>query len=189
MKLTPEKQKKLAISVVSMIVAAGCLYYFLVMGLQGNQTTGEAEREGLLEKIKKSETAYQVEKNHRTESIVYQNFLKSYGDKMPGKGVNPDTWLLQHFTEMAARYDLKISNTESKPLPDLAAFKFKGVPYTILGYHLEFKGEFNQIGRFIEAIENSNPLMEVDELSITTGSGGGEHIHTVTMRVSMVIQS
>lgn len=190
MKLPPEKQKKLAIVVAAFALASGLLYFFLIRGLQAVKEGKEKEVSTLEEKIKKQEAELLREKNNKAAAADHQVAIKGYVEKMPPRGSNVETWLNNYFTTMADHQTPKItiSTTPIEQLRDATSFRFSGLPYSIVSFRFTFRAEFEQIGRFLEEIENGNPLMEVDDVTITSGSDV-PHIHTVAVKVSMVTQN
>lgn len=190
MKLTPEKQKHLAVAVIVAIGVAGALWYFGVQGLQKKRKNDTAELDRIQGETKKKEQEKQTELANRETAKIYQAYIKSLEDQMPGGGA--EMWFEKNLRAIAKRYQLDLSNTGVQPIKALSDFKFKGQPYKLEGFRFEFKGELNQIGQFLQDIENNLPLMEVYELSITSGSGGGSgegvYVHSVAMCVSMVIK-
>ncbi len=188
MKLSPEKQKKFALSLMVVIGLAFSLYYFgIYMFLSQKQIKDTNELNKLTEEAKKTRDAIQTEKSNRENAKVYQVYLARKEEQMP-KG-NPETWLVKQISEYAEKQKLRITNTLIEPIADLSDFKFRDQPYKLIGFRFSFKGELNQAGKLIEDLENSMPLLEVDELVITAGSEIAPHIHTISVRISMVTKA
>lgn len=187
MKLNPEKQKKLLMVAMYMILGIFCFWYFGVQGLHSKQMRDSAELASLNDQIAKQTQLIRKEKMDRETAKSYQVYIDSLATQMP-KG-NTETWLVKELSELAAHYKIQLANTLMQPIDELSDFKFKGLPYKLEGFRFEFKGELNQIGKFLEDLENNIPLMEVDDISITAGSDLAPHIHSVSMRVAMVTKS
>ncbi len=182
-----EKQKKLALTLFGTMLTVIFLWYFGVHGLHEKQTRDSKKLDQLKREIVEQHCAILTEKNNREDAKAYVIFIDALEKEMPHG--NSETWLVQELSGLAAQNKLLIANTIVQPINELSEFKFKDQPYKLEGLHLEFKGELNQIGRFLENLENSMPLMEVDDLSITAGSDLAPHIHNVSMRISMVTKS
>ena len=187
MKLSPEKQKKFVLTFLVMALAVAAIYFLVIQGLTIKQKADTAELKHLRQEIVNKKKEIQTEKNDRESAKQYQAFIAASESEMP-KG-NIETWLVKELSEIAIRQKLELSNTIIQPIRELSDFKFKDQPYRLEGVHFEFQGDFNQIGKFLEDIENNRPLMEVDDLTITAGSARAPYIHTVSMRVSMVTKS
>jgi Tfp pilus assembly protein PilO len=184
MKLSPEKQKAFALTLLIVVACVGATWYFLIQGLQKNNRVNDATLKRLNGEIDKLKKEISTEESNRAQAKSFQTFINHYEEQMP-KG-NAETWLVKKLTDMALKHKLSISNTTVQPLKDLSESKFAGKNYELIGFRFEFEAEFNHIGEFIEDLENSMPLLEVDDLTITTGSNKAPHIHTVSMRISMV---
>ncbi len=188
MKLSPEKQKSLALAVVVTIVAIGGLWFFGIQGLKKKQVNDNKKLGKLQVDVKTRSDAIQKEIDSRAQAKSYQAFLVSVEEKMP-RGNPPDTWLVKELGALAKRHNLELLNTALQPTKELSDFKFKDQPYQLVGFHFEFKGELNQIGKFLETIENGMPMVEVDEIHIISGSEIAPHTHTVDMRISIITKS
>lgn len=187
MKLTPEKQKNLSLAILIVVILIVGMWYFFINTQRQSEKTGRTELTKLKEDVKQRSSAIVKEKNDRNQATVYQAYISTYEEQMP-KG-NPETWLVRTLSDLATQQKLQLSSTMIESLSELSDFKFKNQPYKLVGFRFEFKGEFNQIGKFIETLENKMPLMEVDDLSISAGSDVAPHIHSIAMRISMVTKS
>lgn len=187
MKLSPEKQKNLILAILVVVGTAFGLWYFLVNGLTEKEKKDTKENIKLEADIKKTEETIAKEKSDREEAKVYQAYIEASEKQMP-KG-NPETWLVTILSEFAAQQKLQLAGTTIQPVTEISDFKFKEQPYKLVGFRFEFKGDLNQIGRFLQEIENKLPLMEVDDFSINAGSDVAPYVHTVSMRISMVTRS
>ncbi len=185
MKLSPEKQKHLALTLLVVVTVMIGLWYFAINGQKVAEKRNKKTLVQLKEKVEKYEKDIRKEKNDRDQAKSYQAMIDQYEGQMPPKG-NPETWLVKTLSDLATQQKIQILNTTIQPISELSDFKFKKQPYKLVGFRFEFNGEFNQIGKFLENLENNIPLMEVDDLSITSGSPSARHIHTVAIRVSMV---
>lgn len=186
MKLSPEKQKSWILTIVVMTLLIVVTWYFAVQGLQKKQTRDTKESIRLEGEAKNRQIQILTETNNREQAKSFQNYIMLQEEQMPK--ANPDTWLVRELSELAGKHKFQINNTTLQEIKELSDFKFKDQPYKLVGLRFDFKGDYNQIGSFLQDLENNLPLMEVDDLSITSGSEAGPHIHTVTMRVSMVIK-
>ena len=188
MKLSPEKQKKFVLTLLVVALIAVGLWYFLINGQQNQKQANERSLNDKRGQIEKKKKEILTEQSNREQAKVYLSYIASMEEQMP-KGT-AETWLEQKMRELAGKQKFELSNTILQPADkQLSEFRFADQPYKLVGMRLDFKAEFNQIGKFIEDIENNMPLMEVDELVITSGSEVAPHVHTVSMRVSMVVRS
>jgi Tfp pilus assembly protein PilO len=182
MKLTKEKQQNL---ILTILLTVGVIYGVWVGGIdmQGKKESRDTkERDRLEKEIKDTENAIKRERNNREQAKVYQNYIAMTEEKMP-KG-NVETWLVKELSEIAAHHNLTLFNTALQPLKEISDFKLKGQPYQLEGFHMDFKGEYNQIGAFIQEVENQMPMVEIYDMSISKGGEGGlPHVHTVAMTV------
>jgi Tfp pilus assembly protein PilO len=184
MKLSPEKQKAFALTFLIVLACVGATWYFLIQGLQKNNRVNDAKLKRLDGEIAQLKKEISTEESNRAQAKSFQLFIQQYEEQMP-KG-NAETWLVKKLTDMALKHNISISNTNVQLVKELSEHKFGGKNYELIGFRFEFEAEFNKIGKFIEDLENSMPLLEVDELTITAGSNKAPHIHTVSMRISMV---
>lgn len=187
MKLAPEKQKNLILTVMLTVIVIVGSYYFGPRQLYSNKIRDSKMLKDLIDKVKTQEQVIAKEKRDSETAKAYQAYIIDCEEKMP-KG-NTETWLLTELNGLAERHHLKLANTVIRNVSDLSDFKFKDLFHKLVGYHFEFKGEFNQIGKFLRDLENQKLLMEIDEISITSGSDVAPHVHTVAMRVLMVTKS
>ena len=189
MKLSPEKQKHLVMAIVIVVVVNYVAWNFLVQGQRSREVRDRKEIERLTGEVKKTEQTIQKEKNDREQAKAYQAYVAISEEKMV-KG-NAETWMLKTLSDMARAHGIDITNAvvQDSQVKELGDYKFKGQPYKLVGFWFEFKGDFNQIGKFLMDMENTLPFMEVDELSISTGSKQAPYIHSVSLRVSMVTKT
>jgi Tfp pilus assembly protein PilO len=185
MKLSPEKQKKFALTLLVTLGVICGTWFFLIQGLQNKKVSNTKALEENRTKIDALKAEIEKEKKDKAQEVIYDKYIKDLEEKMPPKG-NPETWLIQKITDTASKQKLQISNTTVEPIAELSEYRFKDQPYKLVGFRFSFKGEYNQIGKFFEDLENSNPLMEVDDLMIEAGSEIAPHVHSVKMRLSMV---
>lgn len=183
MKLSPEKQKQLAITVLATVIAVVGTWYAGTQFVTSAKTSGDRSNKGLAAELVKRQKEIDQEKENREKAKTYQSLIVTMDAKMP-KG-NPETWLVRELSDIANRHKLQLSSTSVQPLKDFSDFRFKD-PYQLLGFHLEFLGEFNQIGEFAQDIENSSPLMEIHDITITAGSEKATHVHKVSLTISEV---
>jgi len=188
MKLSPEKQKNLILTAVVTATVIGGLWFLGIQGLKKKQVNDNKKLAKLQVDVKARSDAIQKEIDSRAQASAYQAFLVSFEEKMP-RGNPPDTWLVKELGALAKRHHLELLNTALQPIKELSDFKFKDQPYQLVGFHFEFKGELSQIGKFLETIENSMPMVEVDEIHIISGSEVAPHIHTVDMRIAIITKS
>ena len=188
MKLTPEKQKKWAMTIVVMGGIIFAVWFFVIQKLQIKEKFEIKESQRLETEAKNRQASILTENKSREQAKLSQEYILVQEVNMP-KG-NAETWLVKALSDLASKHDdIKITNATLQELKDLSEFRFKDQPYKMVGLQFEFKGDYNQIGTFLRDLENNMPLMEVDTLSITAGSESGPHMHAVTLRVSMVIKS
>ena len=187
MNLSPEKQKNLACAVLGVVIVIFGFWYLGIQGLHAKQKRDIKEVARLKEENIKQQQAIQKEKRDRETAVSYRVYIASLENQMP-KG-NKETWLVKELSDLAVRHNLQLSNTMVQPLTEQSNLKFKGHPYKLEGFRFLFNGELNQIGKFLEDMENNIPLMEVDELAITAGSALAPHVHTVSISISMVVKS
>jgi Tfp pilus assembly protein PilO len=190
MKLTKEKKQNLMLTI---ILTIGMIYgaWYLGVETQGTKEKRDTnERDRLADEIKKTENANLREKNNREQAKVFQNYIHVAEEKMPKGTV--DAWLLKELSDIAARHNVTLGNSILQPVRELGDFKMKGQPYVLEGFHIDFKGEFNQIGSFIQEMENSMPMVEIHDISITSGSvvSGSEvaYIHSASMTICVVVR-
>jgi Tfp pilus assembly protein PilO len=186
MKLTKEKKQNLLLTI---LVITGLIYgvwYFLIdrQGRYAERDTNEKDR--LEKEIKDTEIAIKRETNNREQAKVFQVYIQTAESQMPKGTV--DAWLLKELSDIAAKNHLTLDNTLLQPLKALSDFKMKGQPYELAGFHMDIKGEFNQIGSFIQEMENKMPMVEINDISITSGSEAAPYIHTVSMTVCVCLQ-
>lgn len=184
MKLSPEKQKKLILTLVGVVALISFFWYFGVHGLHKKQIRDSENLNQLKKEILEQHRAILLERNNHEDAKAHLTFIDTLEKQMPLG--NTETWLVKELSGLAAQHKLQIANTIIQPVNELSEFKFKGQPYKLEALRFEFKGELNQIGKFLETVENDESLMEVDELSITAGSDLAPHIHNVSIRISMV---
>ncbi len=187
MKLIPEKQKHFAMTLLLVLAALIAVWYFLVQGLSVKQHHDTEEVSRLRDKIASQEKAIQTEKVNREQARAYQAFIAEREEQMPRKNENVETWFVKVISDLAGRQKLQITNTTLQSVKDLSDFKFRNQPYRLEGFQFQFRGEFSQIGRFLQELENTMPLAEVDDLTVTAGGGGEKYIHAVTLRITMVV--
>ena len=186
MKLSPEKQKKLALTVVIVVGALFGVWWFGICGLEeGNKRDDDAAKQTEGENKKLDDKIKKEESDHK-KADRFQEYMAELEQKMP-KG-SPDTWLAKELGAIAGRQKLTLLNTTAQPLPELTDFKFGLKSYQLVGFRFEFKGDLNAIGEFLETMENTFPLIEVEELNITASSDVKPHVHTVAMRVAAAIK-
>ena len=184
MKLSPEKQKNLILTIMVVAIAIGSLWWFLIHGLEKMGKTNAQNLKKLKEKVDNQQKEIDKEIADRNASESYKTFIAQQEQQMPTN--NTETWLFKEISVLAERHKLSVVNTALESFPDLSDFKFKGQPYKLAGFKFSFKGELNQIGSFLRDLENNKPLAEVYEITITAGSDVAPHIHTVDVRISMV---
>ena len=189
MKLSPEKQKHLAITLAVVVGLNFAAYWFGIRGLDGKQTSDNNKAMALEALIKKSTGEIATEKDNREKAKIFKDYIASIEDQLP-KG-NVETWLLKELEQITKLQKVEASSPTFPAPPDpgivdLSNFRFKDQPYKLVSMRFGFTGELNEIGRFLEYIENNKPLMEVNDISITPGSSQGPHMHNVIMQLSMV---
>ncbi len=188
MKLSPEKQKKFLIALVCVIGVSFSLYYFgIYMFLAQKQIRDRNALKKLSEEVKQKKEAILTEKNNRENAKTYLAYIATAEEQMP-KG-NTETWLVKALSDFAQKHKIGLTNTTLMPMTEWSDFRFKDQPYKLVGFQFSFKAEFNQIGKFIEDLENSMPMLEVDDLTIMAGSEIAPDVHTVSMRISMVTKA
>ncbi len=187
MKLSPEKQKQLALTLLVVVGVNVCAWWFGVQGLTGKKASDTKKLEKIKSEVGKCKDKIKKETEDRASAQVYKEYIVATEEKIPK--TNVETWFLNELTQMATRQKLSLSSSPIQDLDEqLIKFKFKDMPYKLVGLRFELIGELHDIGKFIEDIENNRPLMEVHEITITTGSPKGVYSHTVVMLVSMVKQ-
>jgi len=184
MKLSLEKQKKIALTLLVVVGVNFGAYWFGIQGLAGKRDSDTKKVEDLKSDIKKRTDEIAGELDSRGKARVFQDYIAIMEKQMP-KG-KTDTWLDNQMSQILAKHQLQISNPSVKPLDEFTHFLFKDQPYKLVGFQFEFVGELNQIGGFIEDIENNRPLMEVHDLNISAGGGGPSHLHRVVVHFSIV---
>ncbi len=181
MTLNPQKQKELIMAFLGTVVVIYVVWYFGIQQQRKNRVAKDKEIAQLREEEKNKDNAIKKEKLNREQAKSYQTFISKFEEQMP-KG-NTETWLTRTLTEFAQKQKIQLANTVIQDVKDHNNIKFKGQPYKLIGFHLEFKADLNTIGKFLEDLENSIPLMEIYELSINAGSQEAVHIHTVSTTV------
>jgi Tfp pilus assembly protein PilO len=187
MNLTPEKRNQL---VLTALLCAGAVYATFEFGIKGLQKKHQKEamkRDELAQTIRKTQSAIRVELQNREEAKAYNAFIESAENQMP-KG-NPETWLVQELTGIASTHQLQIQNTTLQSLSEINEIKFRDQPYRIQGFRFELKGELDQIGLFLQEMEQKHGLIEVDEITITAGSDIAPHVHSVAVRIGIVTKA
>jgi Tfp pilus assembly protein PilO len=187
MKLSPEKQKKFLLTLIIVVGVAAGLWFFVITYLRTKDHKDTKALAQLKQDTKNRRDDISKERRNRQMAQSYVSYIANAEKQMP-QGV-AETWLVQQLGEIAGKHEISISNTAVQSIKPWSEFKFKDQPYQLVGFRFELKGEFNQIGKFLEDIENNVPLMEVDDISITAGSDISPHVHTVSIRVSMVTKS
>lgn len=184
MKLTKEKRDRFILTILLMVGLVYGVWYLGIKKQAEKEGRDIRERDRLAQEIKDTETKIKRENNNRENAKAFQNYIAATEEKMP-KG-NVETWIVKELSDLAAKHNLVLQNTVLQPVKDLSEYKMKNQPYQLEGYHLDFKGEFNQIGTFIQDIENEMPMVEVNDISVTAGSDTAPYIHTVSMSVCVV---
>lgn len=185
MKFSAEKIRQVVLVFLLVLGILGAVWYFLIRGLETKRERDEREKESLGAKIVEQKNAIQTEIHNREIAGVYHQFIARCEKQIPREHV--ETWFVREISEVAAHHGLKIVNTAIRPPREGSDGKFANQPYRLEGFSFEVEGEFNQIGRFLEELENSIPLAEVDEMGLAAGAGAARHIHKATLRLTMVV--
>jgi Tfp pilus assembly protein PilO len=184
MKLSPEKQKQLGMAILAVAMVLVGTWYSGTQFVTNSKVRNDREARRLADEITKRRGEILKEKSNRENAKIYQDSIKTWEARMPTG--NPETWLERELNTMANRQKLSLSSTALQQVKEFSDFRFKDQPYHLLGVHIEFFGEFNQIGKFIQDVENNSPLMEVHEVSISSGSEKAKYIHKVKIIISEV---
>src|SRR3989338_3008093 len=118
MKLTPEKQKKLVLTVVLTVIAMVGSYYFGPRQLYRNKIRDLKTLKNLIDQVKTQEQIIAKEKRDSETAKAYQTYIIDCEEKMP-KG-NTETWLLTELNGLAERHHLKLANTVIRNVSDLS---------------------------------------------------------------------
>ncbi len=184
MKLNAEKARQLALTLILVLGALGAIWYVGVQRLIAIREKDETEKESLKVKIVAQEKAIQTEISNRAAAHTYKNFIASCEQQIPRENI--ETWLVRGISQVAVRHGLQIANTMMQPPREGSNLKFRNQPYRIEGFVFDIEGEYNQIGCFLEDLENSMPLAETEEIEFVAGTGAARHIHKASLRLSMV---
>lgn len=184
MKLTAEKARQFALTLILVLGALGAIWYFLVQGLISKREKDEKEKENLGVKIAAQEKAIQTEISNRAAAQAFKEFIASWEKQIPHENV--ETWLVREISQVAARHGLQIANAVMQPPREGSDLKFRNQPYRLEGFVFDLEGEYNQIGCFLEDLENSMPLAETEEIEFAAGTGAVRHIHKASLRLTMV---
>jgi hypothetical protein len=188
MKLTSEKKQKFLLTLIVVIGVVYGVYYLLIsMGFQKQKVENQKTLTTTKDAVSKFKKQIDTEKSNRVKAKSYQAYIPACEAGMP-KGSSEETWLLKTLSELAHEFKIKIMDTKVEPMDELSAIKFPSQPYELIGFRFKFTGEYDQIGEFIEYLENNMPLLEVDSISIDSGSEAAVFIHSVSLRISMVIK-
>ncbi|NUN93303.1 MAG: hypothetical protein HUU04_05940 [Verrucomicrobiae bacterium] len=185
MKLSAEKIRQLILVFLLVLGILGAVWHFLVRGLEVKRTRDEREKESLGAKIAEQKNAIQTEIHNREVAGAYRQFIARCEQQIPSEHV--ETWFVRKVSSVASHHGLQIVNTAIRPLREGSGVKFQNQPYRLEGFSFDVEGEFNQIGRFLEDLENSIPLVEVDEMGVAAGAGAARHIHKANIRLTMVV--
>jgi len=184
MKLTKEKQQHLILTILLTVGAIYGVWYFGIKMQAAKEATDTNEKNTLATQIQDIQKKILIERNNREQAKSFQAYIITAETKMPTGNV--ETWLVKELSDIASRHQLTLLNTALLPIKSLSDFKFKNQPYQLEGFHLDFKGEFNQIGSFIKDVENSMPMIEVNDISITSGSEIAPYMHSASMSLCIV---
>jgi Tfp pilus assembly protein PilO len=184
MKLSKEKKQHWILTIIVMVAIIYGVWFYGIDKQAQKERSDTNEKDNLAQEIADTDKAILREKNNREQAKVFQNYIAMAESKMP-KG-NTETWLVTELSNIATRHKITLLNTVLQPVKSLSDFKFSGQPYQLEGFHLDLKGEFNQIGSFIQDMENSMPMVEVNEVSITSGSEIAPYVHSVSMSICIV---
>lgn len=186
MKFTAEKVRQFVLTLVLVLGALGAIWYFLVQGLIAKREKDEREKENLGTKAAEQQKAIDTEIRNRATAQAYKEFIASCEKQIPHENV--ETWLVREISSVATRHGLQIANTTMQSPREGSDYKFRNQPYRLEGFVFDLEGEYNQIGRFLEDLENSMPLAEVDEMEFAAGTGSARHIHKASVRLTMVMR-
>jgi Tfp pilus assembly protein PilO len=184
MKLGPEKARQFVLTLILVLGVLGAVWYLFVQGLIARREKDEKEKESLATKVAEQKKAYETEIRNRDVAKVYRDFIARCEKQVPQENV--ETWLVREVSAVSSRHNLQIANTMMHPPREGSDLKFRNQPYHLEGFVFDLEGEYNQIGRFLEDLENSMPLAEVDEMEFAAGTGSARHIHKASVRLTMV---
>ena len=184
MKFNTEKVQQFTLTLILVLGVLGALWYFLVHGLIVRREMDEKEKENLGTKLAAQQKAIETEISNRTTAQVYKEFIASCEKQIPRENV--ETWLVREISQVAARHGLQIANTVMQPPREGSNLKFRNQPYRLEGFVFDLEGEYNQIGLFLEDLENSMPLAELDEIEFAAGTSSARHIHKANLRLTML---
>ncbi|MCC7519911.1 MAG: type 4a pilus biogenesis protein PilO [Verrucomicrobiae bacterium] len=184
MKLSQEKLRQFVLTLILALGILGAIWHFIVQGLIAQREKNEQEKERLAAQIAERKKAYDTEIHNRDAAKVYQDFIAQWEKRLPRENV--ETWFVREISEVAVRHKLQVANTAMQPPREGSDAKFNNQPYRLVGFRFELDGEYNQIGRFLEDLENSLPLIEVDDLEFSAGTGVVRHIHKAALHLTMI---
>lgn len=184
MKLSPEKQKKVAVAglvTALMVVALYCLG-IQPLGARAKNLRREAGRvQGEIENLKKVKERLSLD----AQAIgQYRQKLSKFEEQMP-EGVI-DTWTIEKVSQVSQPHALTLSSTQVLSTPELSAILLPNSQYETYYYACKLKMELPVLGQFLMEIENTFPSMVVDSLTIMAGAGGTPHLHEAEIRMSFL---
>lgn len=184
MKLSPEKQKQVALASLITALLVLALYFLGIqpLGEKASHLRREAGRvQGEIENLKKVKERLSLD----AQAIgQYRRKLSRFEEQMPEGAI--DTWTIEKVSQVSQPHALTLSSTQVLSTPELSAILLPNSQYETYYYTCKLRMELPVLGEFLMNLENTFPAMVVDSLTIMAGAGGTPYLHEAEIRVSFL---
>lgn len=179
-KLPKEKlQKIVLICIVTLIAVVGVIQFYVLKNWSA-LATAKADITKLNDQIR------QVERKARNakQDVAYRAEVRSFVETQKAAMVSGDpfAWVVREFSLLAEQHPVRINGLHPGGKVESSG-KSKGSLYVT---HLEFSGTYDQIGVFVQDLENRFPTAEIQSLSVSgSADNKGEHMAALDIALRM----
>ena len=158
----------LVLLMVTFVIAAGLVWFFLVAGPGATlekQRQARSEAQTALDKSRK-----QMSDAARSKAALETNqrLLGEIESKMPAG--DPYRWVVKAFGEFPAASNVSIANIDAPHVSESTIYP--KVPYKAATFTISGTGFYHEFGTFLAELENEFPHMRVRRLELTPAYAG-----------------
>lgn len=179
-KLSKEKlQKIVLICIVTLIAVVGVIQFYVLKNWSA-LAAAKADIMKLDDQIRQAERKARNAK----QDIAYRAEVKSFVETQRAAMVSGDpfAWVVREISLLAEQHPVRITGLHPGGKVESSG-KSKCLVYAT---HLDFSGTYDQIGVFVQDLENKFPTAEIQSLSVSGSAGdNGEHLASLDIALRM----
>jgi Tfp pilus assembly protein PilO len=158
--LPKEKQQILILVAILSLAAWGATFNFYILGNKDELAKKKAEAQKLAAQLEEAQSSVKSEVTNTEFREQLQEFTKTQEERMV-EG-DPFSWVVREISLLAEKHPVRVSNLSPGTL---AAHPVKS-QYQTYTTRMEVVGEFDQLGRFMSALENSFPTCALRSVTV-----------------------